>query len=67
MAKKSYETFYKIVERNFFSAMQQLSVDEQTEIKDDFLRENFWWEEISNCNWRVFTKFNLSCIKSRKR
>ena len=58
MAKKSYETFYNIVERNFFSTMQQLSVDEQTEIKDDFLRENFWWEEISNCNWRVFIKFN---------
>ena len=67
MAKKSYETFYNIVERNFLSTMQQLSVDEQTEIKDDFLRENFWWEEISNCNWRVFTKFNLSCTKSTKR
>ena len=25
--------------------MQQLSVDEQNEIRDDFLRENFWWED----------------------
>ena len=46
MAKKSYKTFYNIVERNFLSTMQQLSVDEQTEIKDYFLRENFRWEEI---------------------
>ena len=45
MAKKSYETFYNIVERNFFSTMQQLSLDEQTEINDDFLRENFWLED----------------------
>ena len=46
MAKEFYKTFYNIVERNFLSTMQQLSVDEQTEIKDYFLRENFWWEEI---------------------
>ena len=45
MAKKSYETFYNIVERNFISTMQQLSLDEQTEINHDFLRENFWWED----------------------
>ena len=25
--------------------MQQLSIDEQTEINDDFLRENFWSED----------------------
>ena len=25
--------------------MRQLSLDEQTEINDDFLRENFWWED----------------------
>ena len=28
MAKKSYESFYNIVERNSYSTMQQLSVDE---------------------------------------
>ena len=48
MAKKSCETFYNIVERNFFLTMQQLSVDEKTEIKDDFLRENFLWEDASS-------------------
>ena len=25
--------------------MQQLSVNEQNEIRDDFLREKFWWED----------------------
>ena len=48
MAKKSCETFYNIVERNFFLTMQQLSVDEKAEIKDDFLRENFLWEDASS-------------------
>ena len=42
MAKKSYETFYNIVERNFYLTMQQLSVDKQNKIRDDFLRESFW-------------------------
>ena len=40
MAKRSYESFYNVVQRNFYSTMQQLSVDEQNEIRDDFLREN---------------------------
>ena len=48
MAKKSYETFYNIVQRNFYSTMQQLSVDEQNEICDEFLRENFWWEDATS-------------------
>ena len=48
MAKKSYESFYNIVQRNFYSTMQQLSADEQNEIRDDFLRENFWWEDVTS-------------------
>ena len=40
LAKKSYESFYNIVERNFCSTMQQSSVDEQNEINNDFIREN---------------------------
>ena len=43
MAKKSYKSFYNIVQRNFYSTMQQLSVDELNEIRDGFLRENIWW------------------------
>ena len=42
MAKKSYKSFYNIVQRNFYSTMKQLSVDELNEIRDDFLRENIW-------------------------
>ena len=45
MAKKSYETFYNVVERNFYSTMNKLSV-ERDQIKDDFVRENFWWEGV---------------------
>ena len=46
LAKKSYESFYNIVERNFCSTMQQSSVDEQNEINNDFIRENLWWEDV---------------------
>ena len=46
IAKKSYETFYNVVERNFYSTMSKLSMDERDKIKDDFLRENFWAENV---------------------
>ena len=26
--------------------MNKLSLDERDQIKDDFLKENFWWEDI---------------------
>ena len=48
MVKKSYESFYNIVQKNFYSTMQQLSVDEQNDIHDDFLRENFWWKDATS-------------------
>ena len=46
MAKKFYKTFYNVIERNFSSTMNKLSLDERDQIKDDFLKENFWWEGI---------------------
>ena len=46
IAKESYETFYNVVERNFYSTMSKLSMHERDKIKDDFLRENFWAENI---------------------
>ena len=46
MAKKSYDTFYNIVERNLYSTMQKLSLDEYNGIKDDFYRENVWAEHV---------------------
>ena len=48
MVKKSYESFYNIVQINFYSTMQELSVNEQNEIRDDFLREKFWWEDATS-------------------
>ena len=46
IAKKSYETFYNVVERNFYPTINKLSIDERDKIKDDFLRENFWAENV---------------------
>ena len=46
MAKKSYERFYNITERNFYSTMEKISVDEYTEIKNDFYREKFWAKHV---------------------
>ena len=46
IAKKSYETFYNVVERKFYSTMSKWSMDERDKIEDDFLRENFWAENV---------------------
>ena len=46
IAKKSYQTFYNIIERNLYSTMEKLSIDELDKIKKDFLRENFWAENV---------------------
>ena len=46
IAKNSHETFYNVVERNFYLTMNKLSIDKHDEIKDDFLRENIWVENV---------------------
>ena len=46
IAKKSYETFYNVVERNFYSIMNKLSIDKRDKIKDDFLMENVWAKNV---------------------
>ena len=46
VARKSYETFYNIIERNFYSAMEKISLDEYDIIKEDFYRENFWAKHV---------------------
>ena len=43
VAKKSYETFYNIIEWNFYSAVEKVSLDEYDE---DFYRENFWADHV---------------------
>ena len=47
LAKKSYETFYNIFARNFYSAMEKRSVDEYEIIKEDFYRETFWANDVA--------------------
>ena len=46
IAKKSYETFYNVIEINFYSTMNKLSLDERDQIEDDFLRKNSLWEGL---------------------
>ena len=46
IVKKSYETFYNIIEWNFYSAVEKVSLDEYDIIKEDFYRENFWADHV---------------------
>ena len=46
IAKKSYETFYNIIEPNFYTTMEKISLDKHDAIKDGFYRENFWGENV---------------------
>ena len=48
LAKKSYETFYNVCARNFYSAMEKISVDEYEIIKEDFYREIFGMMMLSH-------------------
>ena len=44
IAKKAYETFFNINQRNFNLTIRRISVDEQNRIKEDLLSKNYWWE-----------------------
>ena len=54
LPKKSYQTFYNIIERN--TTMEKLSIDERDKIKEEFLRGNFQAKNVVtdlDC-WIVF-------------
>ena len=44
IAKKAYETFFNINQRNFNLTIRRISVDEQNRIKEDLLSKHYWWE-----------------------
>ena len=44
IAKKAYETLYNIASTNFSLTINKISVDKQSQIKEDLLSKNFWWE-----------------------
>ena len=46
LAKKSYETFYNVVERNLYSTMSKISIDEREQLQEDFLSKNFWGKNV---------------------
>ena len=53
---KSYETFYNVIERNLFSTMSEISIDEREELKEDFLSKNFLGENVvaQSDSWLAF-------------
>ena len=42
IAKKSYETFYNIAQKNLHLAIQKISVDEKNKITEDLTNKIFW-------------------------
>ena len=46
LAKKSYETFYNVVERNLYSAMSKIYNDKREQLQEDFLSKNFWGKSV---------------------
>ena len=42
IAKKSYETFYNIAQKNLYLAIQKISVDEKNKITEDLTNKIFW-------------------------
>ena len=39
---------YKYLEQNLYLTVENLSTEENQDIKDDFIRENFWEEYVVN-------------------
>ena len=42
LAKKSYETFYNVVEHNLYSTMSKIS----KQLQEDFVSKTFWVEDV---------------------
>ena len=64
IAKKSYQTFYNIVEKHLYLTMEKLSIDKPDKIKEDFLRENFWAEIVVQI-WIAGLHFTLNMEDSQ--
>ena len=41
LAKKSYETFYNVIQRILYSTMSKIPNDEREQLQEDFLSKNF--------------------------
>ena len=46
LAKKSYETFYNVIERILYSTMSKISNDEREQLQEDFLSKNVWGKNV---------------------
>ena len=47
LSKKSYKTFYNVVEHNLYSTMSKISNNEREQLQEDFLSRNFWGENVA--------------------
>ena len=45
IAKKAYETFYNIIEKNLYLTIKKFSVDEKEKIQEDFQNKYFAGED----------------------
>ena len=68
IAKKSYETFYNVIEKNFYSTMSNISTDEHEILTKDFLGENFWGENstVELGVWLAFSFKHARFLGSQK-
>ena len=46
LAKKSYETFYNVIQRILYSTMSKIPNDEREQLQEDFLSKNFWGKNV---------------------
>ena len=44
IAKKSYETFYNIAQKNIYLTIQKFSAVEKNKITEDLKNKNFWYQ-----------------------
>ena len=56
IAKKSYETFYNIAQKNLYLTIQKISVNEKNKITEDLKNKIFWYEHALTDldSWIVF-------------
>lgn len=58
IAKTTYDTLYKNLEKYFYLTIQKLSTEKLKEIKDDFSRENYWAKQWAKLDCWISFYFN---------
>ena len=58
IAKTTYDTLYKNLEKYFYLTIQKLLTEKLKEIKDDFSRENYWAKQWAKLDCWISFYFN---------